>query len=393
MKKINGDLTFDEMSSEMSDILNGKNNDGEIAEFLRSLSEKGETDEELRAMLAKMNEHSVRISPRCHGSLIDVCGTGGDNLQTFNISTAASFVIAGAGGNVAKHGNRSVSGISGSADIIEYFGFNLQSETRVAEEMIEKLGIGFMFAPMFHPAMKNVALARKILGKRTAFNLLGPLCNPANVKRQLIGVFADDYIKRIVMIMQKNHSETILAVRSEDGMDELSTTSKNKVCMLKNNEISEFIINPEEYNMKKGNLSDIQISTKQNAIDAFVNVLNNTSNKTMKEITILNAAGGMIVGGLCDEFKDGVELATETINNGKAFEKLKQFAKENEKYSPFIFFLDRTERFFFYTKQRLHFFFFLSFPSFLFLSSFLPVSFLLFSPAPFSLAHGALVSF
>ena len=329
MKKINGDLTFDEMSSEMSDILNGKNNDDEIAEFLRSLSEKGETDEELRAMLTKMNEHSVRISPRCHGSLIDVCGTGGDNLQTFNISTAASFVIAGAGGNVAKHGNRSVSGISGSADIFEYFGFNLQSETCVVEEMIEKLGIGFMFAPTFHPAMKNVALARKILGKRTAFNLLGPLCNPANVKHQLIGVFADDYIKRIVMIMQKNHSETILAVRSEDGMDELSTTSKNKVCMLKNNEISEFIINPEEYNMEKGNLSDIQISTKQNAIDAFVNVLNNTSNKTMKEITILNAAGGMIVGGLCDEFKDGVELATETINNGKAFEKLKQFAKEN----------------------------------------------------------------
>ena len=329
MKKINSDLTFDEMSSEMSDILNGKNNDVEIAEFLRSLSEKGETDEELRAMLTKMNEHSVRISPRCHGSLIDVCGTGGDNLQTFNISTAASFVIAGAGGNVAKHGNRSVSGISGSADIFEYFGFNLQSETRLVEEMIEKLGIGFMFAPTFHPAMKNVALARKILGKRTAFNLLGPLCNPANVKRQLIGVFADDYIKRIVMIMQKNHSETILAVRSEDGMDELSTTSKNKVCMLKNNEISEFIINPEEYNMEKGNLSDIQISTKQDAIDAFVNVLNNTSNKTMKEITILNAAGGMIVGGLCDEFKDGVELATETINNGKAFEKLKQFAKEN----------------------------------------------------------------
>ena len=329
MKKINGNLTFEEMSSEMSDILNGKNNDDEIAEFLRSLSEKGETDEELRAMLTKMNEHAVRISPRCHGSLIDVCGTGGDNLQTFNISTTASFVIAGAGGNVAKHGNRSVSGISGSADIFEYFGFNLQSETCVAEEMIEKLGIGFMFARTFHPAMKNVAPARKILGKRTAFNLLGPLCNPANVKHQLIGVFADDYIKRIVMIMQKNHSETILAVRSEDGMDEFSTTSKNKACMLKNNEISEFIINPEEYNMKIGNLSDIQISTKQDAIDAFVNVLNNTSNKTMKEITILNAAGGMMVGGLCDEFKDGVELATETINNGKAFEKLKQFAKKN----------------------------------------------------------------
>ena len=329
MKKIDGDLTFEEMSSEMNDILNGKNGDEEIAEFLRSLSEKGETDDELRAMLSKMNEYSVEISPRCHGRLIDVCGTGGDNLQTFNISTAASFVIAGAGGTVAKHGNRSVSGISGSADIFEYFGFNLQSEPWVVEEMIEKLGIGFMFAPTFHPAMKNVASARKIIGKRTAFNLLGPLCNPAQVKHQLIGVFADDYIKRIVSIMQKNHSETILAVRSEDGMDELSTTSKNKACILKDNEISEFMIDPEEFNMQKGNLSDIQISTKQQAIESFVNVLNDTSNKTMKEITILNAAGGMIVGGLCDKFKDGVELARETINSGKAFDKLKQFAKEN----------------------------------------------------------------
>ena len=329
MKRISENLTFDEMSLMMSDILNGKNNDEEIAGFLRELSDKGETDEELRAMLTKMNEFSVDITPRCHGNLIDVCGTGGDNLQTFNISTAASFVIAGAGGNVAKHGNRSVSGISGSADIFEYFGFNLNSDPWIVEEMIEKLGIGFMFAPTFHPAMKNVAPARKILGKRTAFNLLGPLCNPAKVKHQLIGVFADDYIKRIVRIMQKNHSETILAVRSEDGMDELSTTSKNNVCMLKNNEISEFIINPEDYNIEKGNLSDIQISTKQEAIDAFVSVLNNTSNKTMKEITMLNAAGGMLVGGICDKFEEGVELALQTINSGKAFDKLKQFAKEN----------------------------------------------------------------
>ena len=246
MEKITNNLTFDEMSSVMSDILNGKNSDQEIANFLSELSEKGESDEELRAMLKKMNEFSVNISPMCHGNLIDVCGTGGDNLQTFNISTTASFVIAAAGGSVAKHGNRSVSGVSGSADIFEYFGFDLNSEPWEVEELIEKLGIGFMFAPKFHPAMKNVASARKILSKRTAFNLLGPLSNPAKVKHQLIGVFANDYINRIVKIMQKNHSEIILAVRSEDGMDELSTTSNNKICMLKNNEISEFIINPEK---------------------------------------------------------------------------------------------------------------------------------------------------
>ena len=257
MEKITNNLTFDEMSSVMSDILNGKNSDQEIANFLSELSEKGESDEELRAMLKKMNEFSVNISPMCHGNLIDVCGTGGDNLQTFNISTTASFVIAAAGGSVAKHGNRSVSGVSGSADIFEYFGFDLNSEPWEVEELIEKLGIGFMFAPKFHPAMKNVASARKILAKRTAFNLLGPLSNPAKVKHQLIGVFANDYINRIVKIMQKNHTEIILAVRSEDGMDELSTTSNNKICMLKNNEISEFIINPEKYNLQKLLSSDV----------------------------------------------------------------------------------------------------------------------------------------
>ena len=321
-------LSFEQMTIAMNEILQGECTDEIIAKFLQTLSLKGETDDELLAMLNKMKQFSVNILPNCKSSLIDMCGTGGDNLKTFNISTSASFVVAAAGGYIAKHGNRSVSGISGSADIFEYFGFDLGSEPTAVANMIEKIGIGFMFAPKFHPAMKNVVKARRILGKRTAFNLLGPLSNPANVKHQLIGVFADNYIKRIVKIMQKNHSKTILAVRSEDGMDELST-SKSKVCMLKNNEITEFIINPTDYNIEKGNLSDIQISSKQEAIDAFVRVLNNTSNKTMKEVTILNAAGGMLVGGMCDRFDDGVELARETIDSGKSFKKLKEFAKAN----------------------------------------------------------------
>ena len=327
--KNNQSLSFEEMAVAMNEILQGEHKDETIANFLQNLTSKGETDDELLAMLNKMNQFSVSISPNCKSSIIDMCGTGGDNLKTFNISTAASFVVAAAGGYVAKHGNRSVSGVSGSADIFEYFGFDLGSDPTKVANMIEDIGIGFMFAPTFHPAMKNVANARKILGKRTAFNLLGPLSNPANVKHQLVGVFANDYIKRIVKMMQKNNSETILAVRSEDGMDELSVTSKNKVCMLKNDKVTEFIINPEDYNIKKGNLSDIQVSTKQEAIDAFLSVLNNTSNKTMKDITVLNAAGGMLVGGICDKFDEGVELARETISNGKSLEKLKQFAKAN----------------------------------------------------------------
>ena len=322
-------LTIDQMSNGMDEILTGTQNDDDVAEFLKNLTQKGESDDELLAMLSKMNQFSVNIKPNCKSRIIDMCGTGGDNLKTFNISTAASFVVAAAGGYVAKHGNRSVSGVSGSADIFEYFGFDLDSEPAKVTSMIESIGIGFMFAPTFHPAMKNVVNARKILGKRTAFNILGPLSNPANVKHQLIGVFADDYVKRIVQIMQKNNSETIFAVRSEDGMDELSATSKNKVCMLKNNEVTEFIINPEDYNIRNGSLSDIRVSTKQEAINAFINVLNNTSNKTMKDVTILNAAGGILVGGICDKFDDSIELAIETINNGNAFKKLKQFSKIN----------------------------------------------------------------
>jgi len=176
-------LAIEQMTDVMDEILTGTQTDEDIAEFLKNLTEKGESDDELLAMLNKMEEYSLHISPNCKGKIIDVCGTGGDKLKTFNISTAASFVIAGAGGNVAKHGNRSISGVSGSADIFEYFGFDLNSEPNKVNETIEKFGIGFMFAQKFHPAMKNVAKARKVVGGRTAFNLLGPLTNPAMVKK------------------------------------------------------------------------------------------------------------------------------------------------------------------------------------------------------------------
>ena len=269
----------------------------------------------------------MHISPNCKGKIIDVCGTGGDKLKTFNISTAASFVIAGAGGNVAKHGNRSISGISGSADIFEYFGFDLNSEPNMVNETIEKFGIGFMFAQRFHPAMKNVATARKVVGGRTAFNLLGPLTNPAMVKNQLIGVFSEDYQERIVKILKRKNAETVMTVRSADGMDELSTTSKNQIYMLKNNTITKMTLDPQEVGLQKGNISDIQISSKEDAIESFVNVLDDSANKTKIEITALNAAGGLIVSNIADSFTDAVELSLDTIHSGKAFDKLKNFVK------------------------------------------------------------------
>ena len=320
-------LTIDQMTSVMNEILGGTQNDQDVADFLKNLTQKGESDDELLAMLNKMEEYSLHISPNCKGKIIDVCGTGGDKLKTFNISTAASFVIAGAGGNVAKHGNRSISGVSGSADIFEYFGFDLNSEPNKVNETIEKFGIGFMFAQRFHPAMKNVANARKIVGGRTAFNLLGPLTNPAMVKNQLIGVFSENYQKRIVKILKRKNAETVIVVRSDDGMDELSTTSKNQICMLKNNMITEMTLDPQKIGLQKGNISDIQISSKEDAIKSFVTVLNDSANKTKIEITALNAAGGLIVSDMADSFTDAVELALDTIHSGKAFDKLENFVK------------------------------------------------------------------
>ena len=320
-------LTIDQMTKVMNEILGGTQNDQNIAEFLKNLTEKGESNDELLAMLNKMEEYSLHISPNCKGKIIDVCGTGGDKLKTFNISTAASFEIAGAGGNVAKHGNRSISGVSGSADIFEYFGFDLNSEPNKVNETIEKFGIGFMFAQKFHPAMKNVAKARKVVGGRTAFNLLGPLTNPAMVKNQLIGVFSEDYQERIVKILKRKNAETIMAVRSADGMDELSTTSKNQICMLKNDTITKMTLDPQEVGLQKGNITDIQISSKEDAINSFVTVLNDSANKTKIEVTALNAAGGLVVSNIADSVSDAVELALNTIHSGKAFDKLENFVK------------------------------------------------------------------
>jgi anthranilate phosphoribosyltransferase len=184
-----------------------------------------------------------------------------------------------------------------------------------------------MFAQKFHPAMKNVANARKVVGGRTAFNLLGPLTNPAMVKNQLIGVFSDDYQERIVKILQRKNAETIMTVRSDDGMDELSTTSKNKICLLKNNIITNMVIDPQDVGLQRGNISDIQIDTKEDAIKSFVDVLNDTANKTKIEITALNAAGGLIVSDIANSFDEAVELALDTIHSGKAFDKLKNFVK------------------------------------------------------------------
>jgi len=323
----NMDLNYHEMCATMDEILDGKTSLQETVDFLKNLSAKGESDNELLAMLDTMQRHAIHINPKCNGRTIDVCGTGGDRMQTFNVSTTAAFVIAAGGVSVAKHGNRSSSGISGSADIFEYFGYDLNMEPDRIKKIIEKFNIGFMFAQKFHPAMKNVAEARRILGTRTAFNLLGPLSNPAQVKNQLIGVFSPSYLQRISRLLESRGAENIMTVISLDGLDELSTTSKNQVCHLKDGRMDTFILDPTHLGLQRDNLGDIQISTKEEAIRSFVSVLDGSGKKPIVDITALNAAAGFIVGGIADKFDAALEIAFDTIHSGKSFELFREFVK------------------------------------------------------------------
>ena len=321
------DLTYDEMNSVMTDMLSGKTNTGQNSDFLSFLAQKGETDDELLGMLDKMQEFALKVEPEVPGTVIDMCGTGGDKLQTFNISTTASFVVAAAGGYVAKHGNRSSSGVSGSADVFEYFGYDLNKEPAEIADILEKHRICFMFAQKFHPAMRHVSPARKQLGKRTAFNLLGPLSNPAGVKNQLVGVFSADYLARLPAILKRKGSENVMTVRSDDGMDEFSTSSLNRVCILKNREMLMSTIDPEGVGLHNSKLADIQIESKDDAIKSFVGVLNNTANRAMVETTALNAAGGLVVANVADSLEDGVEIALNTIKDGNAMSLLERFVQ------------------------------------------------------------------
>lgn len=322
------DLTYDDMGSAMAGMLSGEFSDSQNAEFLSKLADKGETDDELLGMLDKMQEFAVRVEPGNAGAAIDMCGTGGDRLQTFNVSTTASFVVAAAGGVVAKHGNRSSSGASGSADVFERLGYDLGRGPSEVARSLERHGIAFMFAQRFHPAMRHVAAARKLVPGRTAFNLLGPLSNPAGVKNQLVGVSSPEFLGRIVGILERRGAQSAMAVRSEDGMDEFSTSATNRVCALQGGRTVAEAVDPEDVGLHRSALRDIRIESVEGAMASFVGVLKGTANRAMIETAALNAAGGLVVGGLAKDLKDGTELALATIRGGGAFRLLERFVAD-----------------------------------------------------------------
>ncbi len=316
-------LLYDEMVQCMHEIMQGNADDASIATFLLALKMKGETADELKAMLDTMNEFAVKIKPSVKGRLVDTCGTGGDRIKTFNISTASAFVASAAGVNIAKHGNRSVSGPCGSADVLEYFGYDLNTEPSNVKECIEELGIGFMFAPKFHPAMKHVANARKELGIRTALNILGPLSNPAGVDAQVVGVYDLSLIDKIVQLLKNAGRKEAMVFHARDGLDELSNTCVNHIAWLRDGSINRLDLDPKNFKISVAEPADLSILNKEEAAMQMFKVLNGSADEKKISVVLLNTAAALMVGNKADSFEDAIELAKKSVRSGDAYKKFK----------------------------------------------------------------------
>jgi anthranilate phosphoribosyltransferase len=290
---------------------------------------KGETIDEISALAAVMREFCKRIYPKAPGRLVDTCGTGGDRVKTFNISTTAAFVVAGAGVTIAKHGNRSVTSKSGSADILEELGFNLNSSPDMVKQSIEEVGIGFMFAPVFHGAMKHAIGPRREIGIRTVFNVLGPLTNPANATAQLLGVYDKTLIEPLVYVLRKLSCEEAMVVHGLDGLDEISTIGRTAVAQLKEGKVSLLEVAPKDFGVKLAKPEDIKGTTPEQSAELTFRILYGCEKDggPKRDIVLVNAAAGTVVGGKADDFRHGVELARESIDSGAAYKKLKGLIK------------------------------------------------------------------
>ncbi|MGE4570434.1 MAG: anthranilate phosphoribosyltransferase [Gammaproteobacteria bacterium] len=318
------DLSEEQMHGVMSDIMTGKTTDAQIGAFLVGLSMKGETIEEITASAKVMRSlaTAVKISPTNH--LVDTCGTGGDGLGLFNISTASAFVVAAAGGQVAKHGNRSISSKSGSADVLESAGVNLAVSPEIIGRCVDEIGVGFMFAPAHHSAMKHAIGPRKELAVRTIFNVLGPLTNPAKAPNQVMGVYDKDLVEPIANVLKGLGSRHVMVVHSKDGLDELSIADDTYVAELKDGVVSTYTVNPADVGLSLGSLDDIAADGADDSLamikDAFAG-----KEGAAKDIVALNAGAAIYVSGLADNLKAGVEKASQILNNGGAQSKLEEY--------------------------------------------------------------------
>jgi len=315
-KLIQGEhLSWDESAAVMAEIMEGLATPAQIGSFLTALRLKGETPEEITGLAQTMRQKATPI--RATGIVVDTCGTGGDSKGTFNISTAAAFVAAGAGLTVAKHGNRSVSSRCGSADVLEALGVNIQAPVHLIEKSLEEARIGFLFAPLLHSAMKHAIGPRREIGIRTVFNILGPLTNPAGAQFQLIGVFSPDLTSLLAEVLRNLGSKAAMVVHGADAMDEITTTGPTTITTLSDGSISTSQITPEELGMNRARPEDLLVDGVQHSADDLTALLQGRPGPK-RDIVLLNAAAVILLAGKAEGFLDALRIAAEAVDSGAA---------------------------------------------------------------------------
>lgn len=322
-----GDLSLDEARDALQMIITGKVEDECIASFLTAMRMKGETIEELTAFVEVMREAAIKPQVETRGA-VDLCGTGGDSSGTFNISTASMFIVAGAGVPVLKHGNRSVSSNSGSADVLEALGGVVDLHKKQVEEVFEETGIVFMFAPNFHPAMKHVMRARRTVGIRTFFNILGPLLNPAAVKRQVIGAYSKEVARKIARILANLDTEFAYTLNAHDGLDEVSLSAQTEIFELNNRMMKEATtFDPRSLDFQWTSSEQLQGGNAEYNAEIIRSILLNKAKDAQRNVTLLNATFGIHASGKTDHLTEAKQLAEESLKSGKAHKVLENFVE------------------------------------------------------------------
>ena len=320
-------LSEQEMMDAMTQVMNGKVSDIQLAAFLTALQVKKETVPEIVGAAKVMRDKAEKVKVKA-SYIIDTCGTGGDGADTFNISTAVAFVVAGAGVTVAKHGNRAVSSKSGSADVLQCLGVNINAPLRTIERCIEEVGIGFLFAPLMHKAMKHAVGVRKDLGFRTIFNLLGPLTNPANAHAQILGVFDSKWVNPLAEVLRDLGSQHAMVVHGFDGLDEITLTSETQISELKNGTITNYSLNPKKFGYSLCSSADLKGGVPEVNAEIIRGILNGEKG-SKTDIVLLNAGAAIYVGGKAETIEQGILIATKSINSGEANKKLEELCRSS----------------------------------------------------------------
>jgi anthranilate phosphoribosyltransferase len=323
-----GQLLDDEIIHSMNLIMQGKLSEASIASFLVALRMKGETPHEVSLIMRIMKEYMIKITPKIDGFLIDICGTGGGQINTFNISTASAIIASSAGAKVAKHCNRSASGVCGSADFMESIGLDLEAPIDDITKAIQEIGLGFLYAPKFHPSMQNVASVRRVIGIRTVFNIVGPLANPCtNLGGQVIGAPDLNIAETLVLALNESGTKNIMLINSSDGLDELSCTCENDITLITENEIKHTRFHPKEIGLETTGLENLMVRTKEDSIRDTLRVIYGVGDKHKQNIVYLNASAALVIGQVASDFREGIEIARDAVKDGRAQKLLSEYIR------------------------------------------------------------------